>query len=68
MLVLSRRANEQIRITVHGVEILLTQIEVRGKRSRLGFEAPTEVKIVRTEVETKEVPGQPEAANLCSRS
>lgn len=47
MLVLSRRLDEKI---VIGDDIILTILEVRDGRVKLGFEAPDNVKIWREEV------------------
>ncbi len=47
MLVLSRKKNERI---VIGENIVITIVEVRGDRVRLGIEAPQEVPIHRSEV------------------
>jgi carbon storage regulator len=47
MLVLTRKAGEKIRI---GDEIVLTVIEIKGNRIKLGIDAPSEVSIVRGEL------------------
>ncbi len=47
MLVLTRKTNEQL---VIGENIVVTVVEVRPDRVRLGFEAPREVSIHRREV------------------
>ena len=47
MLVLSRKKNESIII---GEDIVITVIEVRGDKVRLGIQAPREVPIHRSEV------------------
>ena len=47
MLVLSRKKNQTIRI---GDDIILTVIDVRGGIVRLGFEAPDDVSILRSEL------------------
>ena len=47
MLVLSRKNNEQIRI---GNDIVLTVVDIRGDKVRLGIEAPKEVAVHRSEV------------------
>lgn len=49
MLVLSRKKNERI---VIGENIVITVVEIRGDRVRLGIEAPQEVPIHRSEVYT----------------
>lgn len=51
MLVLSRRNGEKIEIQVPGyppIEVMVT--EIRGDKVRLGFTAPPEVKVYRTEL------------------
>lgn len=47
MLVLSRKKNEQVLI---GHDVVVTVIEIRGDKCRLGFEAPKETPIHRREV------------------
>ena len=47
MLVLSRRPNESIVITD---QIVITVIEIRGDKVRLGIEAPRDVPVHRSEV------------------
>jgi len=47
MLVLSRKRDERI---VIGDSIVITVVEVRGDKVRLGIEAPTEVPVHRQEV------------------
>lgn len=47
MLVLSRKKNEKIVINEN---IVVTIVEVRGDRVRLGIEAPRSVPVVREEV------------------
>ena len=47
MLVLSRKKNESI---VIGDNIVITVVEVRGDKVRLGIEAPKEVTVHRREV------------------
>ena len=47
MLVLTRKPGEKIRI---GDEIVLTVIEIKGNRIKLGIDAPTDVSIVRGEL------------------
>ena len=51
MLVLARAPNdEMVIVTPDGTEILVKVVDVRGKRVRLGFEAPAEFKVYRWEV------------------
>ena len=47
MLVLSRQRNESIMI---GEDVVVTIIDVRGDRVRLGIDAPTEIPVHRREV------------------
>lgn len=47
MLVLSRRVDQKIMITGN---IVITIIEIRGDKVRLGFEAPKEIIIDRHEI------------------
>ncbi len=47
MLVLSRHANETVKI---GDDISVTVIDVKGDNVKLGFEAPKDVPIIRTEL------------------
>jgi len=48
MLVLSRRKNQRLKL---GETIVLTVLQVAGDRVRLGIEAPTEVRVLREELE-----------------
>lgn len=50
MLVLSRKADQKIRI---GDDVVLTIVEIRGDKVRLGFDAPDDVFIDREEVAEK---------------
>lgn len=47
MLVLSRHADERIMI---GDNIIVTVVEVRGDKVRLGFDAPSDIPVHREEV------------------
>lgn len=47
MLVLSRRVNQRIRISD---DIVITVIQIRDDRVRLGIEAPAEISVHRDEV------------------
>jgi carbon storage regulator len=53
MLVLSRRERERIRL---GDAIMVTVVEVAGDRVRLGIEAPSEIRILRQELEPVTTP------------
>lgn len=50
MLVLSRRASERIRL---GDSIVVTVIRVAGDRVRLGIDAPSDVLVLRDELEPR---------------
>lgn len=53
MLVLSRKTNERIFITTpHGDQIVLTLVEIRGAKVRIGFQAGRDVRIFREELLT----------------
>jgi len=49
MLVLSRRESERIRL---GEAIVVTVVRVNGDRVRLGIEAPSDVVVLRDELES----------------
>ncbi|TWU57775.1 response regulator [Rubripirellula reticaptiva] len=53
MLVLSRRAQQQI--TFPGLDITLSILQVRGRIVKIGIEAPTDIKVKRSEVVDVEV-------------
>jgi carbon storage regulator len=57
MLVLSRKESEKIML---GDSIVLTIVRVSGDRVRLGIEAPSDMLILRKELDPS-VPAQPEA-------
>ena len=48
MLVLSRKSSQQIMI---GSEILITVVKIEGNQVRLGIQAPSNVTILRTELD-----------------
>ena len=69
MLVLTRKIGESVRI---GDNITVTVQRVAGNRVALSFDAPREVRIVRSELETFSAPESPaveytEAAGTLSR-
>jgi carbon storage regulator len=64
MLVLSRKKNEQI---IVGDHIVITVVEVRGDRVRLGIEAPQEIPIHRNEV-LESIKAQQAAENAENKS
>jgi carbon storage regulator len=53
MLVLSRRESEQIKL---GDSIVVTVVKLGGDRVRLGIEAPSDVLVLRGELERREAP------------
>lgn len=48
MLVLSRKCSQ--RVLVNRGEIVVTVLEIRGDKVRLGFEAPAHVEVMREEL------------------
>ncbi len=52
MLVLSRKAGEKVFV---GDDLVLTLVEIRGDKVRLGFEAPRDVNIAREEVRNRQL-------------
>lgn len=65
-MVLSRKKNERI---VIGENIVVTIVEIRGDKVRLGFDAPAEVPIWREELtglkQEQSLRGRPEAPGEC---
>lgn len=55
MLVLSRKKNEAIMV---GDEVVITIIEVRGDKVKLGIEAPPSVSVDREEVRAAKLRGE----------
>ena len=53
MLVLSRRKNETIEHEHDGTVIKVTVVRIDSSRVRLGFEAPQDVRIIRSEIKTQ---------------
>lgn len=51
MLVLSRKLAESVSISIDDIRIKVQVIEIRGDKVRLGFEAPTSVRIHREEIQ-----------------
>lgn len=48
MLVLTRKLNQKIHI---GEDVILTILEIRGNRIRVGIEAPNDVRVLRAELD-----------------
>lgn len=59
MLVLTRKTGESIRI---GDDIVVTVVEVRGNKARIGIVAPKSVAIVRPEADERRIEQWPEYA------
>jgi carbon storage regulator len=53
MLVLSRKATQQLRL---GESILVTVLEINGDKVKIGIEAPRDITILREELDTSAVP------------
>ena len=68
MLVLTRRVNESVRVMVGGVEFMVTVGQLRGDKVRIVFDAPPEVKILRSELPVRSVEMSPEIAIAASTS
>ena len=58
MLVLSRKETERIKL---GDSIVLTVVRVSGDKVRLGIEAPSDLVVLREELEPHEIPSSPAA-------
>lgn len=50
MLVLSRKKGETVYVSVGGVEVEVCVVDIRGDKVRIGFEAPKDVTVLRSEV------------------
>ena len=50
MLVLGRKSMERILI---GNDIVVTVLEIRGNRTRIGIEAPREIHVIRAELQDR---------------
>jgi len=55
MLVLSRKVGERIVLRIAGLEetMEIEVVDIRGQRTRLGFEASNKITIIRKEIEEK---------------
>lgn len=62
MLVLSRKSNESIHLAGN---IKVTVLEVRGKRVRLGIEAPRHIAVVRSEIRDNPPGARTDSGNFC---
>jgi len=58
MLILTRRTTETINITADGKNISVTVLGVNGNQVRLGINAPRDVKVLREEVEDRDIKRQ----------
>ena len=47
MLVLSQRREDRIIITHNGETLVLTCVEIRGNKSRVGFDGPKSFRVIR---------------------
>jgi carbon storage regulator len=61
MLVLSRKESEKVML---GDSIVLTIVRVSGDRVRLGIEAPSDMLILRKELQDNGVAGLPQSVEL----
>lgn len=67
MLVLSRHRDESIIIEIGGVRVVVSVIDVRGSKVRLGIEAPKEVIIHREEIWNKIYGHTEEITEACNK-
>jgi len=65
MLVLSRKPGEKVHI---GADILVTVLEVKGNRVRLGIEAPRSVTVTREELLSRPEPQKVPVPDLTGES
>ncbi len=76
MLVLSRKESERIRL---GDSIVVTIVKIAGEKVRIGIEAPSDILVLRDELEKRQpplatppvsagTPAEPSAASSLSRS
>lgn len=65
MLVLSRRANESIKL---GESIVITVVRVVGDKVRIGIEAPSDMVVLRNELEPheRELVASPDCASIAA--
>ena len=56
MLVLSRKESEKIKLTKSGDSIVITIVRVAGDKVRIGIEAPSDVLVLRGELESNVSP------------
>jgi carbon storage regulator len=62
MLVLQRKLNEAIDITIGGERIVLTVVDIRSDRVRIGIDAPKHATVHRREVTIRINNGEPKGA------
>jgi carbon storage regulator len=55
MLVLSRKESQRIRL---GDSIVVTIVKISGDKVRIGIEAPSDVLVLREELEPRQVPAE----------
>jgi carbon storage regulator len=64
MLVLSRKESQRIRL---GDSIVITIVKISGDKVRIGVDAPSDVLVLRDELEVRNPAGKP-SAGLVSRN
>jgi carbon storage regulator len=57
MLVLSRKLNERVRVTIGGEVLYVAVVEIEAGKVRLGFEADRSIEVLREELVPAEDPG-----------
>ena len=59
MLVLSRKESQRIRL---GDSVVITIVKISGDKVRVGIDAPSDVLVLRDELEARNPAGEPEQA------
>ena len=62
MLVLSRKESQRIRL---GDRIVITIVKISGDKVRVGIEAPSDVLVLRDELEARSAPAAIDSAASC---